>query len=555
VPNTSALQLGSGIQPGQVEFTKDQYGDVFLTDGVAGDGITLEGEAGSYGGCVDEVQFADGETLTAAQVVAMAEYIPPPDPGPTAWTDWASADPGQTIDLSTLFASEVSPGRPGDTITICSVSGPDGAVRQASNGDFMYTLPDIAASARFSYVATDQNGMQATASTTISVDDPGPIAGDVIETVGHGQTIDLTPALLGAVTPGLPGDTDSIGWVDGWMTGAMGAVSQASDGDFMYTAPEAADQDNLYYTAEDQIGDQSDAGLVTINVDPGPAVGPASVTTETGQTIDLTPALLGAVTPGLAGDVITIASVNGSAGVVSQASDGDFIYAAPSAAGLDAFTYVATDQFGDEATGAVTIDVEASPPSPPTIAGAIAGQQTRSDAPLCPFAGVTVTDSNAGATDSLDINLDGPGVLSDGVGFSGLAAGQAPGTYSLSGVASAITRELDSLVFTPGAGPANTTNQTSFTLYDASSAGTSVGDSTTTVTNVHPAAAPTLGGSGASVAAQSSTTDDLSIHKSLTLLVQAMAAFGSPASALDSSLFSPAPNDNSLHTAIAAASH
>src|SRR5208283_2819919 len=80
-------------------------------------------------------------------------------------------------------------------------------------------------------------------------------------------------------------------------------------------------------------------------------------------------------------------------------------------------------------------------------------------------------------TDSLSIQLTGTGgVLSDGAGFSGLGT-SAPGSYTLSGTAGAITSELDALVFTPSAGSGTTI----FTLTDTSTAGTSTSDATTTV--------------------------------------------------------------------------
>ena len=53
----------------------------------------------------------------------------------------------------------------------------------------------------------------------------------------------------------------------------------------------------------------------------------------------------------------------------------------------------------------------------------------------------------------------------------------APGVYTLSGTAAAITSELDALVFTPGAGSGTTT----FTLTDTTSVGTSASDTNTTV--------------------------------------------------------------------------
>ena len=132
----------------------------------------------------------------------------------------------------------------------------------------------------------------------------------------------------------------------------------------------------------------------------------------------------------------------------------------------------------------------------PTIAGTTSGQPTiSSEAPVSPFAHVTIGDANVGATDTLTISLGGAGgTLADGVGFSGLTTVSA-GVYRLSGTAGAITSELDALIFTPTAGAPNTTSTTTFTLRDLSSANSApTVDSTTTVIDSEPAVALTIAG-------------------------------------------------------------
>ena len=95
-----------------------------------------------------------------------------------------------------------------------------------------------------------------------------------------------------------------------------------------------------------------------------------------------------------------------------------------------------------------------------------------------PFASVTIADPNIDTSDSLSIQLTGAGgTLADGAGFTGLMT-SAPGVYTLSGSATAITSELDALVFTAGAGSGTTT----ITLTDATSVGTSASDANTTLT-------------------------------------------------------------------------
>jgi hypothetical protein len=115
---------------------------------------------------------------------------------------------------------------------------------------------------------------------------------------------------------------------------------------------------------------------------------------------------------------------------------------------------------------------------PPMISGTSAEQSVDSGQSDTPFASVTISDPNINTLDSLSIEVTGVGgALADGAGFSGLAT-SAPGVYTLSGTAAAITSELDALVFTSGPGVGTTT----FTLNDTTSVGTSASDANTTVT-------------------------------------------------------------------------
>ncbi len=132
----------------------------------------------------------------------------------------------------------------------------------------------------------------------------------------------------------------------------------------------------------------------------------------------------------------------------------------------------------------------------PTISGTVAGQTTASGQSYPPFSTVTIGDPNTDTSDTLSIQLtDGGGILSDGVGFSGLTT-IAPDLYSLSGTAGDITSELDALAFSPSGNPATTT----FTLTDTSSAGTDAVDTNTTVTVL-----PTNANSAESITATSRT--------------------------------------------------
>ena len=127
----------------------------------------------------------------------------------------------------------------------------------------------------------------------------------------------------------------------------------------------------------------------------------------------------------------------------------------------------------------------------PTITVTTAAHTTTEDAAVDPFVGVTIADSNVGATDTLTITLSAAGngtlsgsaaLLNDGGGVYTLAAAL-PGS---------ITSELDGLVFTPAPGAPDSSTTTTFTLSDLSSAGTSASNNAITVTDNDAAALPTI---------------------------------------------------------------
>ena len=103
-----------------------------------------------------------------------------------------------------------------------------------------------------------------------------------------------------------------------------------------------------------------------------------------------------------------------------------------------------------------TLQVHPAPSNnttPPTISGTVENQHgltTTSEAPVHPFAGVTISDPNTAATDTLTITLSNGGTTGTLSG-SGLSGGT-NGVYTLAAAAAAtITSELDALVFTPKA--------------------------------------------------------------------------------------------------------
>ena len=146
----------------------------------------------------------------------------------------------------------------------------------------------------------------------------------------------------------------------------------------------------------------------------------------------------------------------------------------------------------------------------PTISGTAADQGTTAEAAVAPFGGVTISDPNAGAIDTVTITPSGVGGTLTG---AGLIAGR-DGLYELSGSAAAVTAALRGLSFTPSKGTAATAS-TGFTLSVQSSAfATATTDTTTSVVDgpaaVSGGGTSTTGGGaatgGTSTAGGTSTT-------------------------------------------------
>ncbi len=208
---------------------------------------------------------------------------------------------------------------------------------------------------------------------------------------------------------------------------------------------------------------------------------------------------------GLSGGTGGVYTLSGNAAAITSALDA-LVFTpkagAPNASSTTTFTL--SDQ--SSAGGAPIVDstttvIDRDPAVAPTISGTVSGQTTISETPVKPFADATVADPNVGATDTLTITLGGAGGTLTGSGLSGGTGG----VYTLSGTAAAITSELDALVFAPECGAPNTTSPTTFTLSDQSSAGGApVVDSTTSVTDIDPAVAPTIAGT---VSGQTTTSE------------------------------------------------
>ena len=126
---------------------------------------------------------------------------------------------------------------------------------------------------------------------------------------------------------------------------------------------------------------------------------------------------------------------------------------APGSTVTTMLTIQATDTAGGTSSNSTTTVIATAVNDVPVIAGAMVGQTT-DEATITPFSGVTISDPDFGASETVTITLNVDAVPSDANGtLSGAGLTETgTGTYALTaGSAAAVTAALQALVFTPTA--------------------------------------------------------------------------------------------------------
>ena len=376
-------QIGGLITPGApgdvetVTAVSATRGTVSLSGGM----ITYTAPTSGTATITVTVADAYGDSTTGTDTVTI-------DPGPKTSAGNAIVGAGSTVSLGSQILALVTPGLAGDSETITAVTATHGSVVLAAGNTVTYTAP-ASGTDTLTYTVTDQLGGTATGTFAI-VADTGPTAAAGSLTLAHSWTYALGPTILALITPGEPGDTETITAA----SAASGGITLGAWNTVSYVAP-AAGPDTITYTVTDQFGDAV-TGHIAVTTDPGPTLAAASVKLRAGATTSLGAPIAALITPGLPGDTETITAVSGVNGTVALGAGGAITYTAP-ASGTDTLTYTVRDQLGDSATGTYTI---AADPGPKFAAGSItvpAGKSLSLSSQL----GALITPGLAGDTETI----------------------------------------------------------------------------------------------------------------------------------------------------------
>ena len=207
-----------------------------------------------------------------------------------------------------------------------------------------------------------------TSTTSAPAADPGPTltVAATIGTLEAGQS-----EVIGTVMPGVAGQGVSLTTTSGGGSVALGSTLSNGAIQVVYTAPAVVGssvKDTLTYVLTDTPGGAALSATAVVQLDAGPTlVSTVPTLVGVGKTV-----IIGTVTPGLAGDQLTL-TVTGTAPAGTVSLNGtQVLYTAPAqvaAGAADHFAYQVVDQFGAaKATGSGSVTLDPGPvPGPVAI--------------------------------------------------------------------------------------------------------------------------------------------------------------------------------------------
>ena len=390
--------------------------------------------------------FTFYQVTNSGYVVAAAPANTPPVIGGTvagqATTDKATAAPFSTATLTDPDAGQT------ETVTV-SYTAANGTL---AGGGFTGSAGSYSAS--FASAAAAQAGLRALVFT------PSPNEVTPGATVTTGFTVAVSDGQATATDTGASvvatsvNDAPTLGGVPETVIGQAGAAT--------LVAPSATVGDpdvGQTYTLTIQLGDGRN-GTVS-----GGGFHLVSTNAQNNATYTVAAASVAAAQADLRAATFTpVGGVTASTAISFSVSDG-----------------IATATQGAETFIAVAV---AAANTPPAISGTVANQPDAAGVAVSPFTAVTVTDPDAGQTETVTVSFTAANGTLTGAGFTG-AGGTLTGSFASAAAAQAALRALS---FTPAAGQSATTG---FTVSVSDGQATATDSTTSVVANYTP---PVTGG-------------------------------------------------------------
>ncbi len=354
-PENDTLTLSSVASPVNGTAALDVNGDVLFTPDA------------NFAGSANFDYTADdgnGGTNSATVTIDVAAV----NDAPTAANDTATVDEDSVVTVTPL-ANDTDVD--GDNLTIASATdGANGTVSLAPDNLSLTYTPNAGYSGAdsFTYSVSDGNGGSDTASVAVTVNavNDAPVAVDDSATTDEDNAVTISP---------LANDTDAENdplTIASATNGTNGTVTVALDSLSVTYTPNAdfAGADSFTYTASDGNGGSASATVtVTVNaVNDAPVAVNDNVTTDEETAVVVTP--LANDTDAEADTLTIVSATNGTNGTVTVALDNLSVTYTPNAdfAGADSFSYTVTDGNGGNATGTVSVTVNAVNDAPTAVA-------------------------------------------------------------------------------------------------------------------------------------------------------------------------------------------